>query len=108
MVYLKGGLLARSPPSGFTAAFVAVAASIVLATGIALYTAAPEHQRVNRAAKADALVSSSELKQLALKIPEGDLAGMDEPTMLRAPVGDTDVFNTNQSCLAPEKAVRRF
>jgi hypothetical protein len=87
---------------------VAVAASIVLATGIALYTALPEHQKVNRAAKADALVSSSELKQLALKVPERDLAGMDEPTMLQAPVSDTDVFDTNQSCLGPEKAVQRF
>jgi len=108
MAYLMGGLLARWSPSHLTAAFVAVAASIVLATGIALYPALPEHQKVNRAAKADALVSSSELKQLALKVPERDFAGMDEPTMLQAPVSDTDVFDTNQSCLPPEKAVQRF
>ena len=107
MSYPKSGLLARSPPSHFTA-FIAVMALTVLGAGVALYTALPEHQRVNRAAKADALVSSSELKQLALKIPERDLAGMDEPTMLLAPVSDTDVFDTNQSCLAPEKAVQRF
>jgi hypothetical protein len=83
-------------------------ASIVLATGIALHTAQPEHQGVNRAAKADALVSSSELEQLALRVPEPDIAGIDEPTMLQAPVSDTDVFDTNQGCLAPEKAVQRF
>jgi hypothetical protein len=105
--YPKSGLLARSPPSHFTA-FIAVMALTVLGAGVALYTALPEHQRANRAAKADALVSSSELKQLALKVPERDLAGMDEPTMLQAPVNDTDVFDTNQSCLAPEKAVQRF
>jgi hypothetical protein len=108
MAYLKGGLLARSSPSHFTAAFVAVAASLVLATGIALYTAPPEHQRVNRAAKADALVSATDREQLVLKVPEGDLAGVDEPTTLQAPVGETDVFDTSQGCVAPEKAVQRF
>ena len=106
MWYPRGGLLARLSTS--RAACIAVVALSVLGTGIALYTALPGHQRVNRAAKADALVSSSEIKRLALKAPEGDLAGIDEPTTIEAPVSVTDVFGTNQSCLAPEEVVHRF
>ena len=106
MWYPRGGLLARLSTSH--AACIAVVALSVLGTGIALYTALPGHQRVNRAAKADALVSSSEIKRLALKAPEGDLAGIDEPTTIEAPVSVTDVFGTNQSCLAPEEVVHRF
>ena len=52
------------------------------------------------------LVSSSEIKRLALKAPERDPAGIDEPTTVE--VIDTDVFGTNQSCLAPEEVVHRF
>ena len=110
MAYPTGALWARSSPSSWTAkaTFMSIGALTVMAVATALYSALPTHQAVNRAHKANALVSSSELKQLALKIPERDLAGMDEPAMLQAPVSDTDVFNTNQSCLAPEKAVQRF
>jgi hypothetical protein len=79
-----------------------------LGAGIALYTALPEHQRVNRAAKADALVSSSDMKRLALKVPGLDIAGIDEPTMLPAPVSGTDVFDTKQSCVPPEEVLHRF
>ena len=102
----SGGLLARLSTSH--AAFVAVVALSVLGTGIAIYTALPEHQWVNRAAKADALVSSIELKQLALKVPGEDIAGVDEPGSLEAPVSYTDVFGTDQSCLTSEEAVQRF
>ena len=110
MAYPTAALWARSSPSSRTAkaTFMSIGALTVLAIATVLYSALPTHQAVNRAHKADALVSSSELKQLALKIPERDLAGMDEPSMLQAPVSDTDVFDTNQSCLAPEKAVQRF
>jgi hypothetical protein len=69
MMYPRGGLLGRSTPSGFIAAFASAAALIALGTGIALYSALPEHQMANRAAKADALVSLSELRaKLALKV----------------------------------------
>ena len=73
-----------------------------------MYTALPEHQRVNRAAKADALVSSSELKLLALKVPGLDIAGIDEPTMLPAPISGTNVLDTNQNCVPPEEVLHRF
>jgi hypothetical protein len=63
---------------------------------------------VNRTAKADALVSSRDLKALALKVPGSDPSGLDEPPSLEAPVGDIDVFDTNQSCVAPEDAVQHF
>jgi hypothetical protein len=60
--------LARSSASFFAAAFVSVAALAVVETG-APYSALPAHQMVNRAAKADALVSLNELKaKLALKV----------------------------------------
>jgi len=108
MAYSGGGLLARSSPSHLVGAFASVAGLIVLGTGIALYSARPGHQTVNRAAKADALVSSRDLKALALKVPGRDLSGLDEPPSLEAPVSDIDVFETNQSCLAPEDAVRHF
>ena len=104
---LSGGGLARSRPSHFPV-FIAVVALTVSGAGIVLFAALPEHQRVNRAAKADALVNSRALKQLALNIPGRDLAGIDEPTMVPAPVNVTDVFGTNQSCLAPEKVLHRF
>ena len=107
MSYPRGGLLARSSPSHFTA-LIAVVALAALGAGIALYTALPQHQRVNRAAKADALVSSSELKLLALKVPGVDIAGIDEPTTLAGPVSGTDVFDTNQSCVSPEGVLDRF
>jgi len=106
MPYPIGGLLSRSSPPRIP--FIAVAALIVSVTGFALNAALPEHQRVNRAAKADALVSSSKLKTLALKVPEPELGGLDEPTTVEAPVSDSDVFDTNQSCLDPEEVLRRF
>jgi hypothetical protein len=87
---------------------MSVVALTALGAGIALFAALPEHQRVNRAAKADALVSARELKQLALNIPGRDPAGMDEPTTIPAPINETDVFGTNQGCLAPEKVLHRF
>ena len=99
-------LLARLSTS--QTAFIAVVALTVLGTGIALYTALPEHQRVKWGGQGRPLVSSSEIKRLALKAPEGDLAGIDEPTTIEAPVSVTDVFGTNQSCLAPEDVVHRF
>jgi hypothetical protein len=83
-------------------------AFVVSGVGVAAYATLPEHQRVNRAAKADALVSSRELERLALKVPGWDMAGVDEPASLPAPVSDTDVFDANQGCLAPSEAVRRF
>ena len=52
--------MVRSSPSYFTA-IVAVVALTALGAGIALYTALPEHQRVNRAAKADGAVVGSAL-----------------------------------------------
>ena len=99
--------VARAPPPRL-AVFVAVVALTALGAGVALYTALPVHQRVNRAAKADALVSSSEVKRLALKAPARDLAGIDEPTTVEAPVSDTDVLGTNQTCVAPEEVLHRF
>ena len=99
--------MAGSSPSYFTA-IIAVVALTALGAGIAVYTALPEHQRVNRAAKADALVSSSELKLLALKVPGLDIAGIDEPTMLPAPIGGTDVFEPNQNCVPHEEVLHRF
>ena len=107
MWYPKGGPFARLSPSHLTA-FIAVVALTALGAGIALYTALPEHQRVNRAAKADALVSSSDLKRLALKVPGLDIAGIDEPTMLPAPVSGTDVFDTKQNCVPPEEVLQRL
>ena len=100
----SGGLLARLSTSH--AAFIAVVALSVLGTGIALYTALPEHQRVKWGGQGRPLVSSSEIKRLALKAPERDPAGIDEPTTVE--VIDTDVFGTNQSCLAPEEVIHRF
>jgi hypothetical protein len=79
-----------------------------LGAGIALYTALPEHQTVNRAAKADALVSSSDLKRLALRVPELDIAGVDEPTTIPPPLSGTDVFDANQSCVPPEEVLHRL
>ena len=99
-----GGLLGRLCTSH--AAVVAVVTLSVLGTGIALYTALPEHQRVKWGGQGRPLVSSSEIKRLALKAPERDPAGIDEPTTVE--VIDTDVFGTNQSCLAPEEVVHRF
>jgi hypothetical protein len=58
----RGGLLARTSPSHFTV-FISVVALTVLGAGVALFAALLEHQRVNRAAKADALVSSPELNR---------------------------------------------
>jgi hypothetical protein len=107
MWYPKGGLFARLSPSHLTA-LIAVVALTALGAGITLYTALPEHQRVNRAAKADALVSSSDLKRLALKVPGQDIAGIDEPMTLTEPVSGTDVFDTNQSCVPPEEVLQRF
>jgi hypothetical protein len=109
MAYPRGGLLARASPSHLVLLFASVAGLLVLATGTALYGALPRHQVVNRAAKADALVSSRDLKALALKVPGGDLSnGLDEPASLEAPVSDIDVFDTNQRCVAPEDAVQHF
>ena len=106
MAYARGGLLAGSSPSRF--ALIAVAALTISATGIALYTGVPEHQQVNRAAKADALVSSRALRTLALKVPESDIAGLDEATTLQAPVSDTKVFASIRNCLAPEEVLRHL
>jgi hypothetical protein len=63
---------------------------------------------VNRAAKADALISATELRRLALKVPGLDIAGIDEPMTLPAPISDTDVFGTNQGCVPPEKVIHQF
>ena len=64
MAYPKGALWVRSSPSSMTAkaTFVSVAALMVLAAATALYSALPTHQAINRADKADALVSLTELK----------------------------------------------
>jgi hypothetical protein len=107
MSFPRGGLLARSSPPHFTA-FISVVALTVLGVGIGLYTAESEHQRVNREAKADALVSSSELKLLALKVPERDIAGIDEPTTFAGSVSGTDLFDANHSCVPPEEVLHRF
>jgi len=48
------------------------------------------------------------VKRLALKAPARDLAGIDEPTTVEAPVSDTDVLGTNQTCVAPEEVLHRF
>ena len=56
MWYPKGGLFARLSHSHLTA-FIAVVALTALGAGITLSTTLPEHQRVNRVATADALVS---------------------------------------------------
>jgi hypothetical protein len=45
---------------------------------------------------------------LALKAPKRDIAGLDEPGNLLAPVSDADVFDTNERCLVPEKALQRL
>ena len=105
MSYPRRGLLARSSPF-HSIAFSAIVALTALGAGIALYTALPEHQRVKRGGQGRPLVSSSEIKRLVLKAPERDPAGIDEPTTVE--VIDTDVFGTNQSCLAPEKVIHRF
>ena len=107
MSYPRGRLLARSSPFQ-SLAFSAIVALTILGAGIALYTALPKNQRVNRAAKADALLSSSELKRLALEVPQRELAGIDEPTALQEPVSDTEVFGANQSCMPPEQAIEHL
>jgi hypothetical protein len=44
----------------------------------------------------------------ALRAPKRDIAGLDEPGNLLAPVSDADVFDTNERCLAPEKVLQRL
>jgi hypothetical protein len=69
MAYPAGRLLPGSSASHFVVAFVSIAALAVVGTGIALDSAPPAHQTVNRAAKADALVGLNELKsKLAVKV----------------------------------------
>jgi hypothetical protein len=45
---------------------------------------------------------------LAPKAPKRDIAGLDEPGHLLAPVSDADVFDTNERCLAREKVLQRL
>jgi hypothetical protein len=106
MAYARSGLLAGSSPPHF--AVIVVAALTILATGVGLNNGLLEPQRVNRAAKADALVSSRELRSLALKVPESDIAGLDDSTTVQAPVGDTKVFASYRNCLAPDLVLRHL
>jgi hypothetical protein len=69
MVYLSESHLARTSHSRVIAAVGSVAAAIILVTGLLFYARLPQHEMINRAAKADAEVPLSELKaKLAVKV----------------------------------------
>src|SRR5262249_18060889 len=105
----RGGVWARLFRRSWStkAAILSLAAVVVLGVAITLTNGLPVHQKVNRAAKADALVTSAALKLLALKAPGRDLAELDEPAET-GPVSDTDVFDAHLSCLPPAEAIERL
>jgi len=75
------------------AAIAIIGGTMAVVDGVGLRTSAPAARSV---------------KLLALKAPKRDMAGLDEPPYLQAPVSDTNAFDANQGCLSPQQVIDRL